>query len=126
MTVSQGTQKATDVFPVIAIWTDQDTHAPSFNYSLLNPNYPPASNMPRDYAGLLEKWTDSTKIPQANKLLAMFIPDSALTNNWQAVQAWDRFMHVGTLTDGTNQMVARLADAVETIVAKSAAVRLTN
>ena len=121
-----GNKSATDVFSVIAIWTDQNAQVPSFGPSLQNPNYPPVSEMPRNYAGLTAKWNDGNVIPQANKLLAMFVPNAAPTSGWDPVMAWDRYMHAGTLTDGTSQMVDRLADVVATVIATSGKVRLTN
>jgi Flp pilus assembly protein TadG len=120
-----GDKDATDVFSIIAIWTDQDAHAPSFSYSLLNPNYPDATKMPRDYAGLRAKWDNEAKIPQTNKLLATFMPAGAPTSGWDPIFAWPRYMAAGTLTGGTNQMVSSIADAVSTVVAKSGSVRLT-
>lgn len=125
VTTATGEEKATDVLSVIAIWTDQDAHEPSFNYSLLNPNYPDASKMPRDYSGLRAKWDSELNIPQKNKLLATFMPLSAPTVGWDPIQAWPRTMRAGTLRDGTNQMVDSIVDAVSTIVAQSAATRLT-
>ena len=125
VTTANGDQKATDVISVIAIWTDENAHEPSFNYSLLNPNYPNASKMPRDYAGLRAKWDSETSIPQKNKLLATFMPPSAPSSGWDPVQAWPRTMRAGSLTDGTDQMVNSIVDAVSTIVSKSAATRLT-
>jgi Putative Flp pilus-assembly TadE/G-like len=121
----KGDQDATDVFSIIAIWTDQDAHAPSFSYSLLNPNYPDATKMPRNYAGLRAKWDDEAKIPQTNKLLATFMTPGAPTSGWNPIFAWPRYMAAGTLTGGTNQMVSSIADAVSTVVAKSGSVRLT-
>ena len=121
-----GTMNADTVFSVIAIWTDQDVHAPGFSYSLLNSNYPPASKMPRNYADLTAKWSDGTKIPQENKLLTLFIPTSAPTTDWAPVMDWDRFMRAGTLTDGTDNMVRHIAEAVATIDSTNKGSRLTN
>ncbi len=121
-----GTINADTVFSVIAIWTDQDVHAPGFSYSLLNSNYPPASKMPRNYADLTTKWSNSTKIPQENKLLALFIPTAAPTSGWEPIMDWDRLMRAGTLTDGTDNMVRRIAEAVATIDSATKGSRLTN
>ncbi len=123
---ADGNRSATDVFSVIVIWTDQNAQVPSFGPSLQNPNYPPVSEMPRNYAGLTAKWNDENVIPQANKLFAMFIPNAAPTSGWDPVMAWDRYMRAGTLTDGTSQMIDRLADAVASVVATHGKVRLTN
>ena len=122
---SSGDKKATDVFSIIAIWTDQDSHEPSFSYSLLNPNYPNAAKMPRDYAGLRSKWDDEAKIPQRHKLLATFMPVGAPTVGWDPIFTWPSYMNAGTLTGGTTQMVSSIVDAVQTVVGTSAAVRLT-
>ena len=82
--------------------------------------------MPGDYAGLAAKWADETRIPQANKLLAMFIPVAAPTSGWNPIMAWDRYMRAGTLTEGTDDMVDRMAEAVKTVISRSGQVRLTN
>jgi Flp pilus assembly protein TadG len=122
---SKGTKTATDVFSVVVLWTDDDVHAPGHSVSLDNANYPDANKMPRSYAGLLAKWRDGSKIPQANKLLATFTRPSAPSTGWQPVMQWDRYMSAGTLSDGTGQLVDRLATVVSTIAGGPTKTRLS-
>jgi Flp pilus assembly protein TadG len=121
-----GLKPANEVYSVVAVWTDQDTHAPSFSRSLLNASYPPSSKMPRDYAGLAGKWNSEAKIPQQNKLLAMFIPSSRTTGGWAPITAWSRYTYAGSLTDGTGMMIDKIVDAIASIKSKTAIARLTN
>jgi hypothetical protein len=120
-----GLKRADDVFSLIVVWTDDDVHPPAYSPSLENPNYPPASKMPRTYDDLRAKWRDPAKVPQANKLLATFRRPSAPTNGWQPVLGWDRYMDAGTLTAGTTTLVETLAQAVTTIAGQSSKARLT-
>ena len=124
VTTGGGLKRASVVFSVVAFWTDQDTHAPSYSYSLLNPSYP--VTMPLDYAGLLQKWDDPARIPQTNKVLAMFAPDVQLTNNWVPVTTWDRYVHGGDVLDAMSGMITKLVDAVATVPSGFHAARLTN
>ncbi len=119
-----GQKPANEVYSVIAIWTDQDTHEPSFSRSLLNASYPPSSKMPRDYAGLAGKWNSEAKIPQQNKMLAMFIPSSRTMGGWQPITAWNRYTYAGSLTDGTGMMIDKIVDAIAKIKSKTAVARL--
>jgi hypothetical protein len=107
-----------DVFPVIVVWTDAPAHAPSHARSLLNPNYPSATVMPRTYANLLTKWNTGSVINQANKLLVFFgNPDNYLPNypsddGWSKVKTWPGYYLGGSLTAGNTQMVSKIADAI--------------
>jgi Flp pilus assembly protein TadG len=120
-----GDMKATSVFSIIALWTDNDAHQPNHQPSLDNPNYPPASRMPRTYSGLKAKWTDEQTIPQVNKLLAFFVSASATDANYQPIKAWDRYMHAGTLTEGTTNLVEKLADSVAKVAGGTGSLRLS-
>ena len=121
-----GAMTVKTAFSVVAIWTDEDAHPPSFSWSLLNANYPNASKMPRTYASLKAKWDTEINIPQANKLLAFFKP-SAPHPGWAPIQLWNRYLSAGTLTQGTNAMVNSIGAAVATLdrAAGSPMVRLT-
>ena len=81
--------------------------------------------MPRTYAGLTAKWADETTIPQANKLLAFFTDASVADTNYRPIKAWDRFLQAGTLTEGTTQLVAKLADSVAKVAGGTGNLRLT-
>jgi hypothetical protein len=122
---NSGDQNAVAVFSVVALWTDDNAHPPGYAPSLDNPNYPPASRMPRTYAGMQAKWKDESVIPQANKLLAFFTPVSAPDSGYLPIKSWDRFLQAGTLTDGTRQMVDKLADAVAQIAGGLGNLRIT-
>jgi Flp pilus assembly protein TadG len=121
-----GDKRATAVYSVIAHWTDDDAHGPGHAASLQNPNYPPATKMPRNYTDLTAKWNDDTIIPQTNKLLAFFTPASAPDSGYVPIKAWSRFLQAGTLADGTNQLVQSIANAVAQIPTGSNTVRLMN
>ena len=124
VTTAGGPKRASSVFSVVTMWSDQDVHAPSYSYSLLNPDYP--VSMPLDYAGLLQKWDDPARIPQANKVLAFFVPAGQLLNNWAPVTAWDRYVLAGSVSDAMTGMVTRLVDAVATVPSGMQATRLMN
>ena len=109
-----GGMKVDQAFTAIAIWTDEDAHPPGFSWSLLNANYPDASKMPRDYAGLRAKWDNSAKIPQAHKLLTFFKPTKSHPG-WAPVLAWPNASISGTLTQGTDNMISSIGAAVATL-----------
>jgi Flp pilus assembly protein TadG len=126
VSTASGDKQATTVYSVVAHWTDNDAQLPSYGPSLQNPNYPPASKMPRNYAGLTAKWEDDAVIPQANKLLAFFTPTSAPDVAYRPIKAWNRFLQAGTLSDGTSAMVQNIANAVAQIPSGPGSVRLMN
>jgi hypothetical protein len=106
------------VFPVIVVWTDAPAHAPSHARSLLNPNYPSASVMPRNYADLLTKWNNTTVIDQTNKMIIFFgnpdnyLPSYPSDDGWSKVKTWPGYYLGGTLTEGNTNMVKKIADAI--------------
>lgn len=108
----------TAAFNVIAVWTDADAHAPSHALSLLNPDYPASTVMPRRWdtlagvQGLTNKWTVNTTMDLNNRMLVFF--GNSQTTNWKPVSAWLDFFQGGTLTQGNTQLVTRLADAIST------------
>ena len=112
-------------YHVIVVWTDANAQEPSFNYSLLNTSYPPASKMPRNYADLQSKWQDENVIGQEKKLLALFIKPSAPTSGWDPLMQWDKYINAGTLDDGNTMMVNKIADAIATMDDVGLTARLT-
>ena len=110
-----------EVYPVISIYTDAGAHPPSFTWSLQNPSYPAASVMPRDYAGLLTKWNDSTVIDQTNKMI-LFYGNPAVdddyyfgnTSGWQTIKTWPGFSNPGSLTSANTSFVTTLATGIAT------------
>jgi Flp pilus assembly protein TadG len=126
MQTTGGSKTVADVVSLVVIWTDEDTHPPGFSTSLLNSNYPSAAKMPRNYAGLTAKWQSEATIPQQNKMLAMFGPDSGYSNGWQPIMSWDRYFSAGSLTEGTNGMMAKIADAVSTLLPNNRGATLTD
>ncbi|WP_313588365.1 pilus assembly protein TadG-related protein [Aquidulcibacter sp.] len=120
---SGGTKPLEAVFPVIAVWTDITAHRPSYSVSLKNPDYPPATKMPRTYDALRAKWDDPKIINQNSKLLVFFgnpamvgSDKDGAADGWLKVKDWPGFMVGGTLTQGNSQLVSRLADAIATKV----------
>jgi Flp pilus assembly protein TadG len=103
-------KKLTGVYPVIVVWTDADAHKPSHTLSLSNPDYPPTPHMPRDYAGLTAKWNDPKQIDQNNKMLVFF--GNSQRQGWKPLRDWNGFIEGGSLTDGTTDMVRKIADAI--------------
>lgn len=111
------------IYPVIVVWTDAAAHKPAYSVSIKNPNYPPAQKFPRSYPGLLNKWNDAGVISQLNKLLIFFgNPDLSSNDNdgkadgWQNVKTWPRYTLGGTLTEGNQNMVSKIADAISKVV----------
>jgi hypothetical protein len=112
-------KRLSQVYPVVAIWTMSEAHPPDWAQNLLNTNYPPSSKMPRSHAGLLLKWNDATKIDATNRMLVFFgnpiTPEDGRggnPNGWQPITRWPGFLQGGSLTQGTNDMVLKIADAV--------------
>jgi len=109
------------VFPVIVVWTDAAAHNAGYAPSLKNPSYPTADKMPRTTAGLRAKWMDPNVIDQYRKLLVFFGNPSVtqsdyygVATGWADVKTWPSFIVGGTLTQGNQQMVSRIADAIAT------------
>ena len=114
-----GSKPLQAVYPVIALWTDITAHRPSYSISLKNPDYPPATKMPRTYNALRAKWDDPTVIDQNRKLLVFFGNPAMIgsdvdgpADGWLKVKEWPGFMVGGTLTEGNSQLVSKLADAI--------------
>lgn len=112
-------KKLNQVYPVIAVWTMSNAHPPEFPLSLTNPDYPSSTKMPRAHSGLLMKWNDATKIDQGNRMLVFFgnpnnpeDGEAGDPNGWPPLTKWPGFMQGGTLTQGTNNMVLKIADAI--------------
>ncbi len=119
--VGTGGKPLDALFPVIVVWTDAAAHVAGYDPSLLNPVYPAEDTMPRTTAGLRAKWMNSGVIDQAHKLLVFFgNPRVAQSDylgpalGWSDVATWPGFVVGGTLTQGNQQMVSRIADAIAT------------
>ena len=110
----------TDVYPIIVVWTDAPSHLPAYADSLAHPLYPNASTMPRDFAGLLAKWNDASKIDQAHKQIVFFgdpdisAPDNygSYSSGWTTVKTWPKFTVGGSLLDANASMVDLLASGI--------------
>lgn len=107
------------IFPVIVVWTDAAAHNAGYAPSLKNLYYPTADKMPRTTAGLRAKWMDASVIDQYRKLMVFFGNPSVSGNDylgkatgWADVMTWPNFTVGGTLTQGNQQMVSRIADAI--------------
>jgi hypothetical protein len=112
-------KKLDQVYPIVAVWTMSEVHPPDWPRSLLHPEYPSSSKMPRTHTGLLGKWNDPIKIDQLNRMLVFFgnpiTPEDGKggdPNGWQPVSKWPGFLQGGTLTQGTNSLVLKIADAI--------------
>jgi Flp pilus assembly protein TadG len=112
-------KKLTHVYPVVAVWTDANAHPPSHALSLSNTNYPAASKMPRSHSGLLVKWNNPAAIDQGNRMLVFFggpaKPEDGKPvdpNGWPPLMSWPGFTVGGTLANGTNDMIAKIADVI--------------
>ncbi len=111
------------IFPVIVVWTDAAAHMAGYSPSLKSPLYPSEAAMPRTTAGLRAKWVNSAVVDQHHKLLIFFgNPDVVQSDyfgqakGWADVKTWPDFIIGGTLTQGNQQMVSRIADAIATKV----------
>lgn len=111
-------KKITASFNVIVVWTDADAQKPSYERSLLNPDYPPATVMPRKWVatapevGLTGKWLTATTMDHNNQMLVFFGDEQK--SNWKPVAAWPNFFKGGTLTQGNTELVVKLANAIAT------------
>ncbi len=103
-----------EVYPMIVVWTDIDAQPLSFSGSLLNLNYPPATEMPRGYPELEAKWGDAARIDQENKLLVTFMPNAG-TPVWNRIKSWQHYFSGGTLASGNTDMINKIADAITTL-----------
>jgi hypothetical protein len=120
----------TEVYSIIAIYTDAGAHPPNFTWSVQNPNYPSSSNMPRDYAGLLARWNNSKIIPQSNKMILFYgdptKEDDGIfhhTTGWKTVMTWPGFSNPGSLTSANTSFISSLASGISSSFSSS---RLTN
>jgi Flp pilus assembly protein TadG len=107
------------IFPVIVVWTDAAAHNAGYAPSLKNPSYPTADKMPRTTSGLRAKWMDANVIDQYRKLMVFFgnpavsgVDNYGNATGWADVKTWPNFVVGGTLTQGNQQMVSRIADAI--------------
>lgn len=128
--VSGGSEKVTDVYPLIVIWTDASSHRIAYPNSLVNPSYPDASKMPRTYADLLAKWESSNVIDQSHKQI-LFFGDPAQPSmeadggesGWSEVMTWPNFTLGGTVTEANTDPIGFIAEGI----AKTAkGLRITN
>ncbi|MCU0732803.1 MAG: pilus assembly protein TadG-related protein [Hyphomonas sp.] len=129
-TVSGFTQRVTDVYPLIVIWTDASAHRVSYPNSLANPDYPPPSKMPRTYADFLAKWENREVIDQHKKQLLFFgdpaqpagEPDGG-ESGWSEIMNWPKFTLGGTLLEANTDPVEFIANG---IAKNTKGLRLTN
>jgi hypothetical protein len=128
--VSGFSQKVTDIFPLIVMWTDASTHRIGYPNSLDNPGYPPVAKMPRTYAGFRFKWDDREVIDQQNKQLLFFgdpaqpsLETDGGESGWSDIMTWPKFTHGGTVVEANTDPVEFIANGI----AKNAkSLRLTN
>jgi len=122
---SGGSKPLDGVYPLIAVWTDAPAHRPNYTVSLKNPDYPPATKMPRTYGALRGKWDNPTVIDQSRKMLVFFgnpnLSGSSVggvADGWPKIKNWPGFLVGGTLTEGNSQLVSKLADAIASKISK--------
>lgn len=123
-------ERVTDVYPVIAMWTDSPSHPVGYPNSIANPAYPPASEMPRTFTDFRAKWDNPSVIDQTNKQILFFgeiLNDPGFQggydSGWVEVSKWPKFSIAGTLLEGNISMVEFLAEGISR-AAKG--VRITN
>lgn len=123
-------QKITDVYPLIVMWTDASTHRVGYPNSLANPAYPPQSKMPRTDADFLAKWENSEVIDQKRKQLLFFgdpgQPSGELDggeSGWAQVKTWPKFTHGGTVVEANTDPIEFIASG---IAKNTKGLRLTN
>lgn len=115
------TQRVTDVFPLVIVWTDASSHRIGYPNSLANPAYPAASHMPRTDAALLAKWNNGNVIDQKNKQI-LFFGDPAQpsleadggASGWHEIMTWPKFTHGGTVTEANASMMGFIATGIAT------------
>lgn len=128
--VSGFSQKVTDVYPLIVMWTDASTHRVGYPNSLANPDYPPESKMPRTDAAFLAKWENRDVIDQQRKQLLFFgdpaqpsgEPDGS-ESGWAQIMTWPKFTHGGTVLEANTDPVEFIANG---IAKNTKGLRLTN
>jgi Flp pilus assembly protein TadG len=100
--------KADAVYPVIVLWSDADALPINHAASIVKALYP--ANMPRSITGFVANWNNSGLIDQTNRMLVHF----GLCNNasWATARSLAGYMCGGTLNDGNNNMVNKIADAM--------------
>lgn len=124
------TQKITDVYPLIVMWTDASTHRVGYPNSLDNPDYPLPAKMPRTYADFLTKWEDRDVIDQPRKQLLFFgdpaqasgEPDGG-ESGWVEIMNWPKFTHGGTVLEANTDPIEFIANG---IAKNTKGLRLTN
>lgn len=112
-------QAVSDVYPLIVVWTDAPSHPLPYPNSLANSAYPPASDMPRTFTGLRDKWDDPLVIDQAHKQILFFgdpdisSPDQGgYDSGWWTVKTWPKFAVGGSLTEANTSMIEFLATGI--------------
>ena len=103
------------VYSTIVLWTDIDAQPLSFRWSLRNPNYPTAAQMPRNQAALKAKWETGTDMAMDSRLLVTFMPNGISKREWNKIRGWGDYFNGGTLNDGNTRLTSKLADAIATI-----------
>lgn len=96
------------VFPIVAVWSDANHQPPGDpkSHGGGGEHYP--DDMPTTYAGLESMWNSASVIDQDNKVFAYFGPGK----NWTNLYGWDGFYNGGGLTNGADDMMRGLADAI--------------
>ena len=118
------------VVPVIAIYTDAGAHPPNFTWSVQNPSYPSASDMPRSYGALLAKWNNAKVIDQTNKMI-LFFGDPAKdddyyfddTSGWETIKTWPKFSNPGSLTSANTSFISTMAAGIASVYQSTALTR---
>lgn len=128
--VSGFSQKVTDVYPLLIVWTDSSSHRIAYPNSLTNPSYPLSSKMPRNYDDLLAKWQSAEVIDQTHKQLLFFgTPDQPSRESdggesgWAEIMKWPRFTHGGTVAEANTDPIEFIATGIAKTVK---GLRLTN
>ena len=99
----------TILLPVVAIWTDApaDYAGDTANRTRGGGHYP--IDMPNTDERLLAEWNDPSVIPQDFKTVVLFGPE---TGGWSDMKEYPGYVHGGSVTDGNEDFVGSLADAI--------------
>ncbi|PHP66915.1 hypothetical protein CSC94_12520 [Zhengella mangrovi] len=99
---------SSSVYPIVAVWSDANHQPPGDPKSRTGGGEGYPEHMPATYSALKAVWSNPSVIDQDNKIFAYFGPGK----NWTNLYGWDGFYNGGGLTNGADDMMRGLADAI--------------
>lgn len=103
--IPTGNYSKISTVPVIVFWTDNAISSLSDSRQYLSPSTPTSHN---SFEAL---WNDGGVINQRRKTLIHFGPGAG--DGWNNIQTWDRYVFGGTLLQGNQQGVERIAREIK-------------